>query len=451
MNHKHLIGIGLSSLLIASISCSKDDDKPTIGNPPSEQDAQFTYAPSASNPNIIDFTASNQSLAASWDFGNGSTGQGGQATAVYPFAGTYTVTLTVQNSGGSRSSSQDIVIQQDDPSLVSSPLYDMLTGGPAGVGYKVWAVDSAAAAHMGVGPNPVQSAGYWPEWWASGPMEKPGGGMYDDRYVFHLQGFQYDMITNGDVYVNSDHAGIAPMTDTVRMTVINDFKATFPDQLNETWTLTEGSTDTTITFSGQSFAGYWAGAQTYRVITLDTNELFMCYVDGINSNLMWYIRLRPEGYVSNPGPGPSLYSLPLDFETVEPELTTFGGTNTAYIANPDMSGINTSSKVLEITHGNESWAGFFVNLDAKLDFSANNFIRLNVWAPDTGTFRLKLEDQADPNSFIEKDISVTTANSWVDVEWDMTGTPSDFDRLVLFPGWGLTTPEVFYLDNVRQE
>ena len=92
-----------------------------------------------------------------------------------------------------------------------------------------------------------------------------------------------------------------------------------------------------------------------------------------------------------------------------------------------------------------------MNLDAKLDFSANNFIRLNVWAPDTGTFRLKLEDQADPNSFVEKDISVTTANSWVDVEWDMTGTPSDFDRLVLFPGWGLTTPEVFYLDNVRQE
>ena len=220
----------------------QDDDKPTIGTPPSEQDAQFTYSPSASNPNIIDFTASNQSLAASWDFGNGSTGQGGQASAVYPFAGTYTVTLTVQNSGGSRSSSQDIVIQQDDPSLVSSPLYDMLTGGPAGVGFKVWAVDSAAAVHMGVGPNPVQSAGYYPEWWASEPMEKLGGGMYDDRYVFHLQGFQYDMITNGDVYVNSDHAGIAPMTDTIRMAVINDFKATFPDQLNETWTLTEGST-----------------------------------------------------------------------------------------------------------------------------------------------------------------------------------------------------------------
>ena len=58
MNHKHLIGIGLSSLLIASISCSKDDDTPTIGAPPSEQDAQFTYAPSSSNPNIIDFTAS---------------------------------------------------------------------------------------------------------------------------------------------------------------------------------------------------------------------------------------------------------------------------------------------------------------------------------------------------------------------------------------------------------
>ena len=437
-----LLGFGL---LLSTSSCD-EEEKPSIGNPPSQADAAFTYQASSASDNIIEFKASNPSLDASWDFGNGATAKGSEVTATYPFAGTYEVTLTVQNSGGSASSSQEITIDQDDPALVNNPLYAILTGGSS----KTWAIDSVGVAHFGVGPNPIGAAGYYPEYYAAASLEKAGAGMYDDRYTFKLQGFGYDMVTNGDVYVNSDHAGIPPFDDTTA-SIVGDYTAQFPDQLGENWTLIEGNSDTTITFSGDAFAGYWAGTRTYQIINIEEEELFLRYVDAINTDLAWYIRLVPEGSGSNPPPPVPKYSLPLDFENEDPEWTTFGNSTYQIINNPDASGINTSGRVLETVHGNETWAGLFVNLENNLDFSAQTTIKLKVWAPITGTFRMKLESQADPNNFVEVDATVNATNSWEELTFDFSGTPTEYDRLVIFPGWNVANAGTFYVDDIVQE
>lgn len=438
------LGMGL---LVFATSCSDDDDEPTLGQPPSQADAAFTYQASASSANVIEFTASNGSLAASWNFGNGSTGTGANASATYPFAGDYDVTLTVQNSGGSASSTQTITIAQDDPNLVNNPLYTILTGGTS----KTWAVDSAAPAHFGVGPDPIGAAGRYPEWYAAAPVEKSGADMYDDRYTFHLSGFGFDQVTNGGVYVNAEHAGIPPYDDTTASPVA-DFIAALPNQMGETWTLDDTGADTTLTVSGNSMIGYWAGTRTYTVISLEENELWLSFVDtkAANPGLTWYVRLVPEGYNSNPNPAEDP-NLPLDFETEQPTWTTFGNGGYQYITNPDMSGINTSSSVLEVTHGNETWAGQFVNLKDKLDFSTEMTIKLKVWASDTGTFRMKIEEQADANNFVEVDASITQTNTWQELTFDFTGAAADFDRLVIFPGWGISTADIFYIDDIKQE
>ena len=442
--------LAMGSLLVFAAACG-DDEEPTIGAPPTTADAAFTYVASAQSDNVIEFTASNSSVSASWDFGNGATGEGTNVTASYPFAGTYTVTLTVQNSGGSASSTQDVTIAQDDPNLINNPIFDLLTGGTSGPGFKTWAIDSVRAAHFGVGPDPIGAAGYYPEWYEAAALEKTGSGMYDDLYTFKLSGFGYDMITNGDVYVNTASAGVAPFNDTTA-TNVGDYKANFPNQLGETWTLNEGA-DTSITFSGDAFMGYWASTQRYQIIKIEENELFLRFVDGANSDpaLAWYIRLVPEGYVSDPDPVAASYSLPLDFETVDPEFTTFGNSTYGIIANPDATGINTSSKVLETVHGNETWAGLFVNLDSKLDFSTQTSITLKVWAPVTGDFRIKLEEQANTNNFVEVDATVTTANTWEEITFDFSGTAADFDRLVLFPGWNVASAGTFYIDDIAQQ
>lgn len=433
-------------LMVLASSC-KEDDEPTLGQPPSQADAAFTYQASASSANVIEFTASNGSLAASWDFGNGSTGSGTNVSATYPFAGSYDVTLTVQNSGGSASSTQTIVIAQDDPTLINNPLFALLTGGSS----KTWAVDSASAAHFGVGPDPIGAAGRYPEWYAAGPNEKAGADMYNDRYTFHLNGFGFDQVTGGGVYVNAGHAGTPPFDDTTASPVA-DFIANFPNQMGETWLLDDSGADTTLTISGNAMIGYWAGTRTYTVISIEENELWLSFVDtkAANPGLTWYIRLVPEGYNSNPNPAEDP-NLPLDFESVQPTWTTFGNGGYQYISNPDASGLNTSANVMEVTHGNETWAGQFVNLKDKLDFSTATTIKLKIWASDTGTVRMKLEDQANSNNFVEVDASITQTNTWQELTFDFSGAAADFNRLVIFPGWGITTPDVFYVDDIKQE
>jgi PKD repeat protein len=149
----------LSLALILGISSCKEDDTPVLGNAPTEADAAFTYAPSADNANIIEFTASNTGFTYSWDLANGLNSADQSITSSYPNAGTYTVKLTVFNSGGSAFSTQDVVIAEDDASLLNSPLFTFLTGGAAGGGSKTWVIDSTRQAHLGVGPV----AGTWPE------------------------------------------------------------------------------------------------------------------------------------------------------------------------------------------------------------------------------------------------------------------------------------------------
>ena len=63
-----------------------------------------------------------------------------------------------------------------------------------------------------------------------------------------------------------------------------------------------------------------------------------------------------------------------------------------------------------------------------------------VWAPDTGTFRLKLEDQAAQQYpvWIEMDQSVTVAQAWTELTFDLARAQAPlYDRLVIFPGWGV--------------
>ncbi|MAN01517.1 MAG: carbohydrate-binding protein [Owenweeksia sp.] len=439
---KHYVPLGFMAAVLMLASCKKEE--PSLGNAPSSADAQFTYKASAQSDNIIEFTATNSGLSAKWDFGNGSKAEGTTVTGTYPNAGTYTVTLTVFNSGGSASSSQDIVIAQDDPSLLNNPLYDLLTGGTSGPGYKVWAVDSAAAGHFGVGPNPSQN-GDWPEWYSAGALEKAGSGMYNDRYTFHLQGFKFDMETGGDVYVNTESAVDWP---NAVQSPVGDYIAQFANQMDETWNLVEGS-DTTISISGDAFIGYYTDVQTYRIISIGEEELFLRFEDSRNTDLAWYLRLVPEGVVT--GTPVVKYSLPFDFETVEPTWTTFGNSTTAVVANPDASGINTSAKVLETVHGNETWAGFYVNLDNALDFSTNSEIALKVWAPDTGTFRFKLEEQKNTSNFVELDAKVTVAQTWQEISVDFSGAAAQYDRLVLFPGWDVANAGTYYIDDIVQK
>ncbi len=444
----------LSLALILGISSCKPDDEPTLGTAPTEADAAFTYAATADNDNIINFIASNAGFTYSWDFDNGANASTKEATAEYPSKGTYTVTLTVFNSGGSASSSQDVVIAEDDASLLNNPIFTLLTGGVAGGGSKTWVIDSTRQAHLGVGPVD----GTWPEWWNSDPLTKAGSGLYNDKYTFKLDGFKFDHVTGGSVFVKTGSEGEFPGA----YENADDWTAPFADQLDETWTLVEGEDDTTISISGNAFLGMYTGVREYQITKLTENELTIRYVDVADATTAWYLRLVPEDFPIDGGGGggedpvnTSTLTLPIDFEdgSDTSQWEAFGESTFAVVDNPKSEGINTSSKVLETVHGFETWAGIFVNLKDKFDFTSGKpTITLKIWAPVTGTLKLKMENFAKPTENTEKDITVDTANEWVEVSADFSDVDaSKFDRLVLFPGWDVASAGTFYLDDISQK
>jgi PKD repeat protein len=442
---KSIVSIAILGILI--LACKKQN--PQLGEAPELSDADFQVSPTAANPNIVEFTANEGVFQFVWDLGNGQTGKGTKITGVYPNAGVYSVKLTVFGSGGSISMTKEINIAQTDPSLLDSPLYNALTGGASGQGWKTWAIDSLSAGHFGVGPDPVSAAGEFPEWYSAQPLDKAGVGLYDDRYTFYLNNFRFDMITNGTSYVHNTIASNFPGS----YENAGDFTAPINDQIDETWVVTEGN-DTTISISGSSFLGMYTGVNIYKVLSYSDTSLWLSYKHH-EGGLTWYLKLIPEGFVSSGG-GPSnpTFSLPIDCETVEPSFTTFGNSTASVINNPDASGINTSLKVIETVHGDQTWSGFYVDLSSKLDFTASGIITLKVWAPTVGDFRLKLENSDNPlNEFLELDVAVTTANSWELLTFDFgqLGAASDvYDRIVMFPGWNIANAGTFYVDEINQ-
>ena len=150
------------------------------------------------------------------------------------------------------------------------------------------------------------------------------------------------------------------------------------------------------------------------------------------------------------GSGFAQSSLPVDFESTSPTFTPFGGSTYSIVPNPDPTGMNTSATVLQTDHGIETWAGLFFELTNKLDFTSDTVIRVMVWAPTTGTMRLKLEDKANSAVYWEADQAVTVASQWTELTWNLSGVGTLYDKVVLFPGWGVASAGTFYLDNIEQ-
>ncbi len=80
---------------------------------------------------------------------------------------------------------------------VTDPLYGKTS--------KTWVLDSEANGHIGCGPDQSNPAG----WWAAGPNEKAGFGLYDDEITFYADGkYVFNPGADGKIYINKDVTAI---------------------------------------------------------------------------------------------------------------------------------------------------------------------------------------------------------------------------------------------------
>lgn len=149
-------------------------------------------------------------------------------------------------------------------------------------------------------------------------------------------------------------------------------------------------------------------------------------------------------------------SLPINFEAdvSTADFVDFDGGVGTVIANPYISGINTSDSVGQIVRdGGAIWAGSKIILDQNLDFTTMNSITMKVYttAPAGTTVKFKLEGNGVAT---ERDVFTSVSNQWELLTWDFTGEPTSFNEVVFMFDFGNTgngsANSTFFFDDVQQ-
>ncbi|MEQ8337334.1 MAG: PKD domain-containing protein [Cyclobacteriaceae bacterium] len=258
--------------------------------PPTTEDGTISESTEGTaGPNYVVFTNTSEGFMKKWDFGNGTTDEGDEVTAYYPFAGEYTVTLTVFTKGGSVTTTQIVNIDETDPEICNVEVLQLLTGGCGVAEGKTWVIDKDRAGHFGLGP--VSSFG--PDWYQAGANEKEGGGMYDDEYTFYLNQSVAEVETNGNVFINGGQQSNFPGATAA----VGDYIApyTAPKDMNYAVT-TDGEGNQFLSLTKGGFMGYATGVSTYQIMSINENEMFLRFTDQVNGEFAWYLRLIRKGY-----------------------------------------------------------------------------------------------------------------------------------------------------------
>lgn len=167
-------------------------------------------------------------------------------------------------------------------------------------------------------------------------------------------------------------------------------------------------------------------------------------------------------------------SLPIDFEdgTTAPQFQ-FGNLGFGNIVNPDQSGINTSTRVLEVNKPDSAdWFGGFGFETPGLpliDLANGTEFTMKVWAPFAGqSIRFQIQNGLNAEPTYNRDVVINTANTWVEVTFDFSTQPGltgteQYPILVIQPNYdpgcegnpscttvGTGNGGIWYIDDIVQ-
>lgn len=294
-NIKYII---FSLLTFVYVTSCQEDDVPfgdIVGPTNIQIDVEIVGAdeenPNGDGSGIVNFSARADNAITYQYVYNGAAASSPDGTRTYNFAvlglNTYSVTVVAFGRGGV-SSTQTIEVEVLSLYEPPADLIEMLTGGSS----RTWRIKSEQGGHFGLGPV----GGIFNEFFGAGAEGKAGVGMYDDRYIFNIDGtFTHitdstnddpDLDTSGTVFgrevlineLNGPGAGEADGAD-----VIN-----YPySDYSEQWFLTAPGGVETLNLTGIGFLGYYiGGSHAYRFDDRSPNEMTLRSTDG-NGQFDW--------------------------------------------------------------------------------------------------------------------------------------------------------------------
>ncbi len=129
--------------------------------------------------------------------------------------------------------------------------------------------------------------------------------------------------------------------------------------------------------------------------------------------------------------------LPLTFESTSTNYvwTNFDGGNVTVISNPQVNGINTSTRVARmIKNAGQTYGGSFITLDAPINFASQKMLKMKVYSPRVGAkVLLKVENLTNGNQSFEKEVTTTVANAWEELTFDYSAinTANTYQKVIL--------------------
>ncbi len=133
-----------------------------------------------------------------WELEGTSDREGQEVLVNFPFKGTYQVTMTAFNEGGSASISQSVNVTQDNPSACFGNLR-LLTG----CGEKVWKMAPESDA-MWIGANHEE------RWWGNSDSDVAERTChFNDEYIFRSNG-EFEQDTKGDFWADEVNGNVFP-------------------------------------------------------------------------------------------------------------------------------------------------------------------------------------------------------------------------------------------------
>jgi hypothetical protein len=126
------------------------------------------------------------------------------------------------------------------------------------------------------------------------------------------------------------------------------------------------------------------------------------------------------------------------------------------IDNPDVSGINTSTKVLKFIrrgtdNGGQPWGGFWANCDPGVSTSVDKYVHVMVWKPMVSPLNFKLEGNPTLETPSTNPQSLTS--TWEDIVFDFSTLDGNYAVVSLMPDFSdpfETADDVdLYIDNIQ--
>lgn len=445
---KHLMKIAKQiSILILTISLFGCTDENT--NYP-EVVAGYTYTINPATGTVVFINTSENAKTYEWDFADGETST--EINPIKTFApGTYTVVLKSKNLAGASDTYESVITITVPTIPCNAEAAESLLAASLNMTFKTEPVAGSVVSD-GASFAWVSNPSYDNAINSSckvGKVSKQGINPWDNVQI--VLGSKLDLSANGGfkIKVYSSVPGYKLL-----LKLEDKANASINTEVEVATTKTSAWEELTFDFPATATGKFDKIVVIFDLATKNSNTY---YFDDLK------LFTRVGGVVVPPTPsGPcnaeaietlTATGLNMTFKTDLSASIISDGAGFSWADNPNATGsLNPSCKVGKVTKsGQFPWDNNQINLNAKLDFTANAGLKIKVYSAKAGyKVRLKLEEIGNANNNTELELSTTKTNDWEELTFPFAATNTNkFNKIVIFFDLNASNKDTYYFDDLK--